>query len=40
VIDPDKVEGADEIAAKALSQGEVDWNDPKAPFALEPKEEK
>jgi hypothetical protein len=40
VIDPGKVPNADKIAAKALSQGEVDWNSPKAPFALEPKGEK
>ena len=37
VIDPGKVPNADKIAAKALSQGEVDWNSPKAPFALEEK---
>ena len=37
VIDPDRVKGADKIAAKALAQGEIDWNEPKAPFALEEK---
>ena len=30
VIDPDRVKGADQIAAKALAQGEIDWNEPKA----------
>ncbi len=30
VIDPDKVKDALEIAVKALSDGEVDWNDPAA----------
>jgi|TARA_R110000744_G_scaffold15504_5_gene43158 hypothetical protein len=34
VIDPGKVPNADKIAAKALSQGEVDWNSPKAPSTL------
>ena len=37
VIDPGKVPNADKIAAKALSQGEIDWNEPKAPFAIEEK---
>ena len=33
VIDPGKVKDADKIASKALSQGEIDWNEPKAPKA-------
>ncbi len=37
VIDPKRVPNADKIAAKALAQGEIDWNEPKAPFALEEK---
>ena len=36
VIDPDMVKGALETAVKALSDGEVDWNDPTAGGAAAP----